>query len=50
MPKTNGITKTYSFKKDVVEKMLYLCESEDRTQTNLIEFLINKYYAEKKGL
>lgn len=44
MPKKNGITKTFSFDKDVVSMLDDMCKSERRTQTNLIEMLIVEKY------
>lgn len=44
MPKKNGISKTYSFDRSIIEMMEKLCKVENRSQTNLIEFLIKRYY------
>lgn len=40
MPKKNGVSKTFSFDKEVVAMLDDLCKAERRTQTNLIETLI----------
>ena len=44
MPKKDGVTKTFSFDKAVVEMLDKLCAKERRTQTNLIEILIIEKY------
>lgn len=45
MPKKNGITKTFSFDKDVVHMLDSMCKTERRTQTNLIELMIVERYS-----
>ncbi len=49
MPKKDGIMKTYSFDKSILDKMNILCENQRRTQTNLIEYLIEKEYNGNNG-
>lgn len=44
MPKKDGINKTYSFSNDVIMMLEELCRKERRTQTNLIERLIEKEF------
>lgn len=48
MPKKNGITKTFSFDRDVVAMLDDVCKAEHRTQTNLIELLIMERYSVAK--
>lgn len=45
MPKKNGVSKTFSFDKDIVTMLNSMCEAERRTQTNLIELLIAERYS-----
>lgn len=45
MPKKNGVSKTFSFDKDVIMMLDNMCKAERRTQTNLIELLIVEKYA-----
>lgn len=40
MPKKNGVSKTYSFDKSVLQMLEDLCNREHRTQTNMIEMMI----------
>lgn len=49
MPKKNGITKTFSFDAEVVQKLNDLCKVEHRTQTNLLESLILEKYEKEVG-
>lgn len=49
MPKKNGVSKTYSFGEDTISKMNYLCLAERRTQTNLIERLVDDAFYLKNG-
>ena len=48
MPKVNGVSKTYSFSRDTVEKLTEMCKTDMRTQTNLIEVLIDAEYKRRE--
>lgn len=49
MPKKCGIAKTYSFSRETIEKMESLCIAEKRSQTNLIECLIDNAFCVQNG-
>ena len=40
LPKKNGVTKTFSFDRDIVDMLDCMCKQERRTQTNLIELMV----------
>ena len=46
MPKKNGITKTFSFKPEIVQMIEFLGEYYALKKTSVIEFLVKERYRE----
>lgn len=48
MPKKEGVSKTYSFDRETIEKLIWLCKAQKRSQTNFLEKMINDTYEQQK--